>query len=184
MPFTETPTIRPYKQRLMDARDLLNTQIGGTLFDGLCLLREVYEDEEFRADRQLICDIAAAAALDGEVARYGFDFRTFLNLLQAFPERRSWEEIWHHRLYETYLERLRAKQKAESSRTDRPRRSMTFAEFDAMQEQLARAEYQIKQLRPFKTEVETLRTRVAQLETENADLRRQLAETVGEPVTA
>lgn len=168
---------RPYKQKLLEAREL-RKQSGVLVYDRVALLCEVFEDRDFRIDLGQVDDLAAAKVLDAEVADLCFEFLQLRELMTTFPDRDIWQKLTLGTMWQKVLETRPAREEP-----IRKRRVVSQAEHKAVEEQLRQARDKAAKLKAVADRVPSLeraladsQTRIDQLESENASLRRALSE--------
>lgn len=163
-----------YKQALVKAAEMRG-QSGCAAYDRGKVLCDVFSDRDFRADTGVIDDHAAAAILDDYVQDLCVSFLELRAMIQFAPDRARWQNGKLRELHDEMMEAHRASR--ESSRTtEQKRRSVTVKEFEALEQskksEEARASFLSK-------EVESTRSTVERLQSENRELREQLAEARG-----
>jgi hypothetical protein len=152
----------------------------------VCLLVEIFDDAEYRdklryeLGEQVIDDDVIAGTLDQYVADFGMPFIQLRTVREAFPTADEWAS---RPLWELFDEALARRRVAEPAEPRKPRRTATIAQVEALEQAVTESVTKAKQVPVLKKQVvdlsdelKTLRARVAELERENAELRKILSD--------
>jgi hypothetical protein len=160
-----------YKTLLLEARRLRGRN-GVAAYRRAKILCQVFDDIQFRADCCNVDDFAAAAILDEYVEDLCLSFLDLRRTLQRFPKIADWKDGRLARLFR------------ETTKVDRQDRPLTGKPRPVSGETRERLETQLRMARESLararavsvSEIDQLRSRVAELEAENESLRRRIAE--------
>ncbi len=202
-PETAAASPKPYKRLLIEAKSL-QTTAKANVFKRVKLLVKVFDDQEFRADHGAD-DFVLSGILDQYVADIGWGFMELRSILDHFPTEREWKSGRLSKMHDAVLQERRKRQAEEPKPSRRKSQPISRAEADAIRNQNRelRAKYQAAMSRGIERqedkqhaeetppgEVQNLRSRLAaaqkrieELERENAQLKRRLAE-LGQLVAA
>jgi len=199
-----TDSLPPYKRLLIQAKNLQQTA-KANVYKRVKLLARVFDDEQFRLDHGGD-DFVLAGILDEYVADIGWGFMELRSILEHFPDEPAWRTGRLSRMHDEVVRARRARAMQESQPVRRKPRRVTNADFEAVKNENRelRAKFQAAIARGLarnetaqgnghapggmeaeiimlRKQLATARRRIAELEAENADLRKRLAEQV-EPV--
>lgn len=159
-----------YKVKLEQAA-AINSRNASDVYKLAKLLREVFEDRDFRADIGNVDDFKAAAILDEHVKNAPWSYLDLHAMLEAEPNQAAWATRGLREIYQSSRERA-----ATPPAAPRTRRTVTTKEYDELATQLkaveAREKYVAKRL-------DESRKTYEELAAENEDLKRRLAEAHG-----
>ena len=162
-----------YKAKLIEARRLRGKS-GRSAYTRAKLLCEIFDDADFRADCGNIDDARAADILDDYIDDLCLRFFDLRNLLEYYPKQSQWRDGKLNKMYQAMLA-----EKEKQSIKWRPPRTKTVSEKSkaALEQNLEAARHEVARIRfTSATEIETLRARVKELESENAILRARIIE--------
>lgn len=163
-----------YKQKLRQALQM-RSKAGSATYDRACLLVQVFDDTEFRADMGNADDFRAADALDEYCDDTAFKFLDLKTMLAAVPDKAEWSKHSLREIYNKAFER-QERQNSES----KPRRSVTVKDYDDLENRCKAAEQRAKHGQQMLDETrhnyDELLAENKRLRTENSELRGRILE--------
>ena len=201
---TSEASAKPYKRLLIQAKNL-QANAKANVYKRVKLLVQVFDDADFRIDYGAD-DFVLAGILDQYIADIGWGFMELRSIIEHFPDEADWKTGRLSKMHDEVVKARRAKaadDKQESAPVRRKPHRIAKADYEAVKNENRelRAKYKAacargldRQATPEAlptangngkpSEVETLRKqlaaakkRIAELEAENAELRRQLKAT-------
>lgn len=166
---TNIGCVKPYKRLLLEAVRLRGRS-GMRAFDRAKLLCAVFDDGEFRQECGNLDDFRAAEILDEYVDDLCLGFLDLRAMLAHYPRRRQWAAGKLGRMLSAMIH---AGQAVPATRAARTATAETRKQLERALEEARREKARLAQTKDL--EIERLRLRVAELETEVASLRAKLA---------
>lgn len=167
---------KAYKQTLIDCLRLRGDS-GSNAFQRACMLVNVFNDRDFRADHSQYDDGKLADELDQYVDDLALSFLQLKALLERFPEESDWAQGRLNKMYAELLEELREQRSKARDNEDKPIvERLTKKDFSNLREQLHRAEVRVGET---SLRAETAENEVASLRAENAALKTKVSRLEG-----
>lgn len=162
-----------WSQKISKAR-ILRSKGAALNFERIAILAEVYRDEEFLAEHG---ELEALSLLDEEVADLCADFKTLLSVYERFPRKTDWENKPLQKLVAQVLdEQAQARRQASGEKPPRHRASVSVKQHEETVKEKEIAETRAKSLAE---ELIDARRRIKELESENQELRQDVARANG-----
>lgn len=189
---------KPYKQLLIQVKNL-QQNAKANVYKRVKLLVQVFDDPDFRADHSAD-DFVLSGILDQYVSDIGWGFMELRSILEHFPGESDWKTNRLSKMHDAVVQERRKQQRTEAQPVRRKPRRVTNADFEAVKNENRelRAKYQDaiarglnrqetqtasvqdngkpSQVAKLREQLAAAKKRIAELEAENAELRRQLEE--------